>query len=164
MLERHYCRLCLNSNKSIIMRSFTSLLLILFSFSCQPQTKVQMETREITLNDLKKDSVIVFVKGNDTLNIYREVEIIHNENDDTLMLGFGIIPPRFVGKGWFAQIDLSDSNAEDLGGLSELDPSKPWSFSKLFTIGLWKKHYDKGFKKIVIRLKVKPSVDDSSTR
>jgi hypothetical protein len=121
-----------------------------------------MEPRDITLNDLKKDSVIVFLRGKDTLNIYREVDIIHNENDDTLMLGYVIIPPRFVGKTWFAQIDLSDSNAEYLEGLSELDPSKPWSFSKLFTIRLWNGQYDKGFKKITLRVKVKTKVEDSS--
>jgi hypothetical protein len=78
------------------------------------------------------------------------------------MLGYVIIPPRFVGKTWFAQIDLSDSNAEYLEGLSELDPSKPWSFSKLFTIRLWNGQYDKGFKKITLRVKVKTKVEDSS--
>lgn len=144
------------------MRSLTLLLLILFLFSCQPQTKVEMETREITLSGLTKDSVIVFLKGNDTLKIYREIDIIHNENDDTLILGYGIVPPGFVGKSWFAQIDLSGSNAEYLEDLSELDPSKPWSFSKLFTIGIWNEGYDKGFKKITIRLKVKTSVEGSS--
>jgi hypothetical protein len=144
------------------MRFISFILMLLILCSCKSQTNNSLESREITLNDLKKDSVIVFLRGKDTLDIYREVHIIHNENDDTLMLGFGIIPPRFVGKGWFAQIDLSDSNAADLEGLSQLDPSKPWSFSKLFTIGLWKKHYENGFKKITIRLKVKTAVEDSS--
>jgi hypothetical protein len=144
------------------MRFISFILMLLILCSCKSQTNNSMESRDITLNDLKKDSVIVFLRGKDTLNIYREVDIIHNENHDTLMLGYVIIPPRFVGKTWFAQIDLSDSNAEYLEGLSELDPSKPWSFSKLFTIRLWNGQYDKGFKKITLRVKVKTKVEDSS--
>ena len=136
------------------MRTLTLLLLPIL-FSCQSQTKVVLEPREITLDGLTKDSVIVFLRGNDTLNIYREVEIIENENKDTLALGYTTIRPGFIGKIWFAQIDLNKSNAEYLDDFGKLDPSKPWSFSKLFTIGLANQSYNGEFKRITLKLKLK---------
>ena len=148
--------LCANPNKSIIMRLLTFLLLLPIFISCNAQTNKTLESREITLNGLTKDSVVLFLTtGNDTLDIFREIEIIENDNKDTIILGYSIIPPAFVGKIWFAQINLDKSSAAYLENSKELDPSKPHSYSKLFTIGLWKQNYDRGFKKITLKLKLK---------
>lgn len=124
--------------------------------SCNAQTKENLESKDVILKDLTKDSVIVFFKGkSDTLSIYREVEILHNENKDTIILGYSIIPPGFTGKVWFIQDNLDPSSAVYLDRTKELDIKDPISFSKLFTIGLWNHKYERGFEKIGIRLRLK---------
>jgi hypothetical protein len=138
------------------MRLLTFFFVIGFFFSCETKQKVTLETRQITINNLTKDSIIVFLTATkDTLGIYREVEITENENTDTLSLGFGIIHPGYVGKMWFIQTDLNPSNAAYLERAVGLPPDQPWSYGKLFTIGMDnQKNYSRGFKKITVRLKI----------
>lgn len=162
MFKRYNSIFCFNTNKPIIMRPSIFLLLILIFLSCEPQPKVTLETREIELNGLTKDSSIVFLKGNDTLKIYREIEITENQNTDTLSLGYVIIQPREIGKIWFIQTNLDPSRAAYLDDFAELDPTKPWSYAQLFTIGLDNHKYERGFKKIKIRLKLKHPTHPSS--
>lgn len=137
------------------MRSLTFLLLISFLFSCETKPKVVLETKEITLYNLTKDSIIVFLTAtNDTLGIYREIEILENENTDTLSLGYGIVHPGYVGKIWNSQTNLDQSTVAYIVKARGLDPSKTRSYAQLFQIGLWKKNYDRGFKKITLKLKL----------
>jgi hypothetical protein len=135
----------------IIISFFISVFI-----SCKAQTNDNLESRDIILKDLTKDSVLIFLKNtNDTLSILREVEIFQNDNKDTIILGYSIIPPKFTGKIWFIQDNLNPSSAVYLDRTKELDINDPVSFSKLFTIGLWNHKYDKGFEKIGIRVRLK---------
>lgn len=124
--------------------------------SCNAQTNKSLESRDVILENLKKDSVILFFgSSNDTLSILREVEIFQNDNTDTIILGYSIIPPKFTGKIWFIQDNLDPSSAVYLDRTKELDINDPISFSKLFTLGLWNHKYERGFKKIGLRLSLK---------
>jgi hypothetical protein len=142
--------------------------MILILCSCKAQTKDaqnkdSLEARVITLDGLTKDSIVVLLNAqNDTLNIFREIDIIENRNTDTLLLGYSIIHPGYVGKIWFIQSGLDKAGGVYLDKSQPLDPSDPVSFSKLFTIGVLKQRYDNGFKKIAIKLRVKTSIDESS--
>jgi hypothetical protein len=129
---------------------------ILAFMACNSQQHISLESREVILENLQKDSVIFFLGDSmDTLSILREVEIFHNDNLDTIMLGYGIIPPAFTGKIWFAQDNLDPSSAVYLENTKELDLNKPVSYSKLFTIGLVNQKYERGFKKVGLRLHLK---------
>ena len=117
---------------------------------------VNLQTKEIILKDLKKDSVIFFLKSkDDTLSILREVEIFQNENKDTIILGYSIIPPRFTGKIRFIQNNLDPTSAAYIARKKKLDINDPVSYSKLFTIGLWNDKHDRDFEKIGLRVKLK---------
>lgn len=136
--------------------------MILTLCSCKAQTKDSLETRLITLDGLTKDSVVALLTPQkDTLNIFREIEIIENHNTDTLLLGYSIVHPGYVGKIWFIQSGLDKAGGVYLDKSQPLDTSDPVSFSKLFTVGILKQRYDKGFKRIVLRLKVKQGVGDA---
>jgi len=140
----------------MIMRYMILLSLIYNFFSCTAQTNKKLELRDIILNDLKKDTIITFINSqNDTTAIFREVEIYYNENEDTVILGYSLIPPRFTGKVRFIQHNLDQSSAVYLDRTKELDTNNLVSFAKLFTIGLWNKKYDRGFKKIGLKVKIK---------
>lgn len=137
------------------MRYLFFLLSASIFLSCKAQPKKILEIKEVMLKDLTKDTVIVFLKGgNDTLNIFREIEILNNDNKDTIILGYSIIPPKFTGKIWFIQNSLDKSSAVYLDRSKDLDLTDPFSYSKLFTIGLWNQKYDRGFEKIVFKLKL----------
>ena len=128
----------------MIMRYMILLSIIYIFFSCNAQTNKKLELRDIILNDLKKDTVITFINSqNDTTAIFREVEIYYNENEDTVILGYSLIPPRFTGKVWFIQNNLDQSSAVYLDRTKDLDTNNLVSFAKLFTIGLWNKKYKK---------------------
>ena len=145
------------------MRVISFTLMVLILCSCKAQTKDSLEARFITLDGLTKDSIVVLLNAqNDTLNIFREIEIIENRNTDTLLLGYSIIHPGYVGKIWFIQSGLDKAGGVYLDQSQPLDPSDPVSFSKLFTIRLWNRHYNNGFKKITLGVRVKPSIEDSS--
>ncbi|HYF30628.1 MAG TPA: hypothetical protein VD993_05885 [Chitinophagaceae bacterium] len=114
------------------MRSLAFLWLLPVFISCKTQTKDILETREIPLNGLTKDSVIIFLTAeNDTFGIYREIDILENENTDTLVLGYGVIAPGQLGKVWFIQTNLDPSAAAYLEPALGLPRSKPWSYAQL---------------------------------
>jgi hypothetical protein len=145
------------------MRFIWFFLMLLILYSCKAQSKDSLEARQITLTGLTRDSVVVLLTPQrDTLDIFREIEIIENDNTDTLLLGYSIIHPRYVGKIWFIQSGLDRAGGVYLDQSQPLDPSDPVSFSKLFTIRLWNRHYNNGFKKITLGVRVKPSIEDSS--
>jgi hypothetical protein len=150
------------------MRLLPIALMVLILGSCNAQTKDltdSLDVRVITLDGLQKDSIVALLTAQrDTLNIFREIEVIENQNTDTLLLGYSIIHPGYTGKIWFIQSGLDRAGGVYLDKSQPLDPSDPVSFAKLFTIGVLKQRYENGFKKIVIKLQVKPSVDDSSQR
>lgn len=124
--------------------------------ACNGKQNKSLDSREVILENLQKDSVIFFLGTSmDTLSIFREVEIFHNDNLDTIMLGYSTIPPAFTGKIWFIQDNLDTSSGVYLEDTKELDLNNPVSYSKLFTIGLVNQKYEKGFKKIGLKLRLK---------
>jgi len=132
----------------IIITFFISIIM-----SCN---NVNLQTKEIILKDLKKDSVIFFLKSkDDTFSIFREIEIFQNENKDSIILGYSIIPPKFTGKIMFIQNNLDPTSASYIARKKKLGINNPASYSKLFTIGLWNHKYDIGFEKIGLRVKLK---------
>lgn len=150
------------------MRVLSIALMVLILCSCNAQTRDltdSMNIKVITLDGLRSDSIVALLTAQrDTLNIFREIEIIENQNTDTLLLGYSIIRPGYIGKIWFIQSGLDRAGGVYLDKSQPLDPSDPVSFAKLFTIGVLKQRYENGFKKIVIRLRVKPSDNVGSAR
>lgn len=143
------------------MRLVSITLMVLVLCSCNAQTRDltdSMDIKVITVDGLQRDSIVALLTPQrDTLNIFREIEILENHNTDTLLLGYSIIHPGYTGKIWFIQSGLDKAGGVYLDKSQPLDPTDPVSFSKLFTIRLWNRRYENGFKKIVLRVRVKPS-------
>src|SRR5687767_5445826 len=104
------------------MKLFAKLFLLIFLPGCKNQAAHPTEVREVVFEGITGDSVIVFRGGKkDTLNIYREVEIVENKNTDTVLLGYSVIPPGFKGDIIFTQDGLSNSSAVYLDPTTGLD-------------------------------------------
>ena len=130
--------------------------MIFILISCRSQTSSHSEEKEIVFDKIKGDSIVVFYGSNkDTLGIFRKIEIIENNNTDTVILGYAIIPPHFKGDLYFIQNGLDKSRAVYLDRGMTLDPDSLTSYAKLFTIGLWGKGQDVMLKRLKIKIIVK---------
>lgn len=129
--------------------------LLFVLINCRSQSSSYSEEKEIIFDKIKGDSTLVFYgsKG-DTLNIFRKIKVLENYNTDTVILGYAIIPPHFIGDIYFIQNGLDKSKAVYIDKRTILDPDSMTSYAKLFTIGLWGKDSN-----VVLRhLKVKISL------
>lgn len=91
----------------------------------------------------------------DTLDIFRKIEILENDNTGTIILGYSIIPPNFKGDLYFIQNGLNKSSSVYIDRSANLDPNSPDSYAKLFTIGIWKKDTNKLIQRLRVRIRLK---------
>lgn len=89
------------------------------------------------------------------MSIFRKIEVLENDNTDTIILGYSIIPPNFKGHIYFAQNGLDKSSSVYIDRSVDLDPNSPDSYAKIFTIGIWKKDSNKLFQRLRVRIKLK---------
>ena len=131
-----------------IIPIFFSVLLL---FCREPSSNLLEKV--ITLNNISLDTTITF-KNNvkDSLLIFREIEILENNNDDTLLLGYSIIHPKYIGKLRFIQCDMDKSNAAYLP--KELDTKNLNNYSKLFTLTFHNKKENNTKKIKLLKLKI----------
>lgn len=134
------------------MKLLFSIPLFFAIISCRSQSSAFSKEKEIVFDNIKGDSIVVFYCNNrDTLSIFRKIEVLENDNTDTVILGYAIIPPNFKGEIYFIQNGLDKSRAVNIDKGIALDPNSTASYAKLFTIGLWTKEPNK----LLRRLKVK---------
>lgn len=156
MLKWNFRQLCFNTNKSINVKTLLFISLLLFNICCNIQSSTKFEEKEIVFNKIKGDSIIVFHKNNgDTMSIFRKIEVLENDNTDTIIIGHTIIPPNFKGDIYFIQNGLDKSSAVYIDRVEDLDPNSTASYAKLFTIGIWKKDSIKLFQRLRVRLRLK---------
>lgn len=124
--------------------------------SCHNPTSQHFEEREVIFEGFTGDSVVVFYgNNNDTLNIFRQVEIVENLNNDTINLGYGISPPGYTGYIYFIQDGLDSSKAVYLESNANPDANRSDSYAKMFTLRLWNPKPPAVFKRLVVRVKLK---------
>jgi hypothetical protein len=140
------------------MRIISLIIFVIILLRCSglSQSNHGLKNQEIIIEHLTKDSVISFLDfKNDTLKILRKVEVLENENSDTITLGYSIIPPKFKGAIFFIQNGLDNSSAVYLDPNEDLDINKDVSYAKLFTISLFGQNPDKVFKRIKLKISLK---------
>ena len=144
------------TNKSINVKLLLFITLFFIIIGCNLKSHIKFEEKELVFNKIKGDSIIVFQKNNgDTIDIFRKIEVLENDNTDTIILGHSIIPPNFKGDLYFIQNGLEKSSSVYIDRLANLDPNSPDSYAKLFTIGIWKKDPNKLLQRLRVRLRLK---------
>jgi hypothetical protein len=156
LLKWDFKQLYFITNKSINVKILLIISLVLFNIFCNFQSPIKFEEKEIVFNKIKGDSIFVLRKNNgDTMSIFRKIEVLENDNTDTIILGHSIIPPNFKGHIYFAQNGLDKSSSVYIDRSADVDPHSPDSYAKLFTIGIWKKDSNKLFQRLRVKLKLK---------
>lgn len=84
----------------------TSICLFCFTITicCNAQltTNSKLNYREIILKEFRNDTCLIIKSSTgDSLSFYREFDIIENTFEDTIVIGYGVIPPRFTGHNLF---------------------------------------------------------------
>jgi len=83
-------------DKSITMKKIPIFLLVALILSCKSNPK----TSNVFKIEGSKDSCYKF-----TDSVKRQVEIIENTLQDTVLLGFTVVPPKYVGNFNYLGID-----------------------------------------------------------
>ncbi len=141
------------------MKLFIFIPLFFVISSCRSQSSSYSEEKEIVFDNIKGDSTVVFYGRNkDTLCILRKIEILENDNSDTVTLGYAIIPPHFKGYLYFIQDGLDKSKAVYIDRNVELDPHSNASYAKLFTISMWRKETGIILKRLKLKIWLKETM------
>ncbi len=108
----------------------------------------------VTISTVNGDSVITFLSNkHDTLKFYRCIDIVENLNDDTLLLGYAIVPSKFLGKITFIQDGLDSTQATYIDNSKYLDHNDTMFYAKLFSLQVFK-NKKLPIKKLRIKVKI----------
>lgn len=92
---------------------FIIISIILLSISCDESKTEYIEVVKID-SLISKKCFFFESKNSDTLKFVRNIEILENTIDDTLLLGNAILAPRYLGEFEYIQFEDKDDIILDL--------------------------------------------------
>ncbi len=117
------------------MNLSTIIFLLFLMVSCKSKSK----TDKIFQIEVIKDSCYYLMDS-----AKRKVEIIENTLEDTILFGFAILPPGYIGQFEYLRSDESNDAM-----IYAETPKKNWPKTKMFCVNLYQKKPNKG--KVVIK-------------